>query len=153
MEPFNEEIELETLEDFAESVFELIEKTKITVDEYYPDALFLVDKYGNNEIIHGDDIADEKDIDLDKVVKYEFPLYIKESDTKWYASACLLENALGYEILLVIYGDKHATGACFSEIYEENNMQNLGEWKEISPDNNTFSSIIAPIRRAIVNQG
>ena len=153
MEPFNEELELETLEDFAESVFKLIEKTKIKVKEYYPDALFLVDKYGNNEIIHGDDIADEKDIDLDKVVKYEFPSYIKESDTKWYACACLLENSLGYERLLVIFGDIHATGAYLAEIYEEGEMQNLGEWKPISPDHEKFSSIISPIRRGIVNQG
>lgn len=153
MEPFSEEIELDTLEEFAESVFTLIEKTKITKEEYYPDALFLVDRFGNNEIIHGDDISDEKNIDLEKVIKYEFPLYIKESDTKWYACACLLENNFGYEMLLVIYGDKHSTGSCVAKIYEEDDMQNLGDWKEISPDNNIFSSIIAPIRRGIVNQG
>jgi hypothetical protein len=153
MEPFSDKIELDSLEEFADSVFTLIEKTPIKKTEYYPDALFLVDKFGNKEIIHGDDISDEKEIDLDKVVKYEFPLYIKESDTKWYACACLLENSLGYELLLIVYGDKHSTGSCVAKIYEEDDMQTLGEWEEISPDHEKFSSIIVPIRRGIVNQG
>lgn len=155
MEPFNEELELNTLEEFAEAVFELIEKTKIHIDEYYPDALFLTDVFGNNELIHADDISDEKDLPMDKIIKYEFPSYIKESDTKWYACACLLENPLGYEILLVIYGDKHSTGACFAKVFEdlEKETQNLGEWQEIEPDSDTFAKVIVPFRRAIVNQG
>lgn len=152
-EPFDEETELETLEEFAESVFDLIEKTKIGLDEYYPDALFIVDESGDNEIYHADDIAEQKNIDVEEVIKSEFPLYVKENDTKWYSCACLLENSIGYEILLVIYGDKHSTGACYAKVYEKEDNQALGEWKEIDPDNEVFAPVIVPFRRAIVNQG
>lgn len=153
MEPFSEELELKNFEDFTESVFSLIDKTKIYLDEYYPDALFLVDQYGNNEVIHADDICEEKNIDLYTVLKKEFPAYIRESEIKWYACTCLLEDKTGYEILLVLFGEKHSTGANYAEVFEEGEYQVLGEWHEVSPEDPAFAEVIAPIRRAIVNQG
>lgn len=153
MEPFSDEVELKNFEDFTESVFSLIEKTEIQADEYYPDALFLVDDYGNKELIYGDDICQEKNLDIETVVRKEFPLYIKESEIKWYACTCLLEDRSGYEILFVIFGEKHSTGASFAEVYEEGELQVLGEWHDVSPEDPAFAEVVAPIRRSIVNQG
>jgi hypothetical protein len=153
MEPFSKKIKLKSFEDFVESVFSLIDKTEIYLDQYYPDALFLVDEYENKEVIYADDICEEKDIEIYDVIKKEFPAYIKESETKWYACSCLLEDDNGYEILIVIFGNKHATGINYAEVYEEGNYQVLGEWNEASAEDPAFSPVIAPIRRSIVNQG
>lgn len=153
MKPFDLENPPTTLEDFADSVFYLIDKSEIYIDEYYPDALFIVDKSHSGDIIYADDISEEKGISLEKVVRYEFPKILKNKEVKWYACACLLENKSGHELLLVVYGDTHTTGACTAKVFEEEEKQVLDDWNEIHPDGNNFSQIIVPLRRAIVNQG
>lgn len=146
----------DTYEGFVRSVKKLIEETEVSSEEdYYPDALFTVDKMDLGRIIDLDELTFKyEDLSQDDICHSLGVKHLMQDDIKWYAHVSYVPDfANDIEYLLLITGSKMKTNIYVNQIFYEDNQAEIEDWVEANPINPSFESKVVPLRRAIVNRG
>ena len=153
MKEFNNTEIYNSIEIFKKAVMKKIENTIVDFEDFYEDALFIVNKNGYGEILNADSMAKDLNVPLYFIISTTIPNKIKQTKTRFYATVNTVNDEEETMNLLLTVGNISETSCYMASIYTDGNYLDVGAWESCDPTENSYSMFTVPVRRAVVNQG
>jgi hypothetical protein len=154
---FDPENPPDSFKKFKRAIKRTVETAEVANDDEYETALFLVDREGNGDIIHAEQIYEnhEGKIGPEEILYIAMPIAIKLYGAKFFGlvlpSTHNLPNGDERDILLVFLAELFNVEVLEAEVDREDDYCELDSWERQDPEN--FQNIIGPFYRALTLQG